>query len=517
MGAELLIESTPFTFTLEESKDKPGKVIARGQFARFDRPTENKRYYGRHLWEREIKRLDESMKTRKVMGELDHPADGRTKLTRVSHLLTGLRIEGQEIIGEAEVMDTPNGRILKAIMAAGAQVGVSSRGFGSTKARSDGIDEVQEDFRLDTFDFVADPATRTAYPDVFTEERAKIPEDDMGVTTEELKKNYPGIVEEVQREGLRGLEEQVEARLTDSFSMKLREAIEKVRAEVYEQVVSEAQSDPNVAGAKQILERIASMVASFGVPHQALKAIEEKDSEISDLRDKLAERELEIKAAREETAEMSKLAREAAYTLRLEQKIAGHSSADTIRKLIGDVSKFEKVEDLDGKIEALLKEFTNANEEDETVEELRGRVADLEKELQGAKEEVQKANKRTLEAIEVGEAAESMLHLERRLVANPYADQVRTAAARQGIKSIEDADALLESFVPHRRPDEDEAERIRAAIARGKQRSLEEDTNGGRGNGKGNGQVGNPLSEVGIELSEDEFDHLSGQGQRLNS
>jgi DNA repair exonuclease SbcCD ATPase subunit len=315
-----------------------------------------------------------------------------------------------------------------------------------------------------------------------------------------------------------GLEEQVEARLTDSFAMRLREAIEKVRAEVYEQVISEAQSDPEVAGAKQILERIASMVASFGVPQEALKAIEEKDAEIAGLRDKLAERELEVKAAREEANEMSTLAREAAYTLRLEQKIAGHSSAETIRKLIGDVTQFTKVEDLDEKVEALLKEFANANEEDEeTVEELRGRVADLEKELQGAKESVEQANKRTLEAIEVGEAAESMLHLERKLAGNPYADQVRTAAAQQGISSIEDAESLLESFTPQRRPDDDEAERIRAAIARGKQRSIEEDTHGDRGNGKGNGQVGSPLSEVGIELSEDEFDHLSGQGQRLNS
>ena len=182
--AGILIDTIPLTFTLEESKDpaKKGKVIARGEFARSDRATENKRFYHEHLWKREIGRLAEAMRDRRNFGELDHPADGRTKLQRVSHLLTNLKVEGNSVVGEAEVLDTPNGRILKTIMEADAKVGVSSRGYGSTKTNAEGLEEVQEDFRLDTFDFVADPATKTAYPQVFHEERQRIPEDDMGMT-----------------------------------------------------------------------------------------------------------------------------------------------------------------------------------------------------------------------------------------------------------------------------------------------------------------------------------------------
>ena len=197
---EILIDSMPLEFTLEESKTSPGKYVARGQFARSDQPTENKRLYGPHLWEREIGRLSDSMKGRMVFGELDHPADGRTKLQRVSHILTNLHSEGSEIQGEAEILDTPNGRILKAILDAQGKVGVSSRGFGTTKVVANGVHEVQEDFRLHTFDFVADPAMKTAYPEVFHEETLKIPEDGMELTLEDLKRDYPGLVEALSSE-----------------------------------------------------------------------------------------------------------------------------------------------------------------------------------------------------------------------------------------------------------------------------------------------------------------------------
>jgi hypothetical protein len=198
--AELLIDTMPLTFTLEEATDRPGKYIFRGQFARSDKATDNKRLYREHLWRREIGRIGEAMSRRGVYGELDHPADGRTRLARVSHLLTKLSVKGTEVIGEAEILDTPNGRIMKVLADAKASVGVSSRGFGSVKTIADGVQEVQEDFRLDTFDFVADPATKTAYPKLFKEERERIEEANVELTLDILKRDYPGLVEEMTRE-----------------------------------------------------------------------------------------------------------------------------------------------------------------------------------------------------------------------------------------------------------------------------------------------------------------------------
>ena len=307
MTTKLLIDSMPIgsgtgqTWTLEESKSGKGKVIARGEFARSDRPTENKRLYPKELWIREAEKLSESMKSRGVFGEADHPGDGRTKLVRVSHVLTGLKVVGDQVIGEAEILDTPNGRILKAIMEAGCKVGVSSRGFGSTKSVGNGIEEVQEDFSLDTFDFVADPATKTAYPEIFAEERARIAEDGM-LTIEELRKNYPGLIAEVKAAVLKEetddvaramvlSEERVTSRLKETFADQLLRATEQIREDAMKAARSELLSDPSVAKAKTIVERIAMLVSPFGGGSPAAaEQVQAKDDEISRLKTELANR-----------------------------------------------------------------------------------------------------------------------------------------------------------------------------------------------------------------------------------
>ncbi len=156
---------------LVESTDASGvsRVMVRGEFGRADKATANKRLYPHSLWESQITRLKDKMGARKVLGELDHPDDGRTSLQRVSHVMTSLTLDGDIVIGEAEILDTAKGRDLKAILSAGVPVGVSSRGYGSTKPNAKGEEGVQEDFNLVTFDFVAEPADSTAYPDVFFE------------------------------------------------------------------------------------------------------------------------------------------------------------------------------------------------------------------------------------------------------------------------------------------------------------------------------------------------------------
>ena len=100
-GQRLLTDSLPLKLQLVED-DTGGKVVVRGEFARAGLATENKRIYPRTLWEREISKLDRAMQERRMFGELDHPNDGRTQLTRVSHLVTGMNVTEQGIVlGEA--------------------------------------------------------------------------------------------------------------------------------------------------------------------------------------------------------------------------------------------------------------------------------------------------------------------------------------------------------------------------------------------------------------------------------
>jgi hypothetical protein len=520
----LLIDTIPLEFQLVESteKGKLAKVIARGEFARSDKATENKRLYRSHLWEREIGRLLEGMQARRTFGELDHPADGRTKLQRVSHLLTGLKVEGNSVVGEAEILDTPNGRILKTLMDAKAQVGVSSRGYGTTKELPDGVQEVQEDFRLDTFDFVADPATKSAYPQVFHEELQRIPEDDMGLTVEDLRKSYPGLVEELTSELVLESEAQVESRLKEKFSGELRRKLEQVDEAVEQRVRSEYLNDPDVAGARQILERIASMVTSFANPVAQEQELSQRDERIAKLEGDIAEREKALEKAQKEHDEMASVAKEAAYRLHMERKVAGESARDAIVKLIGDMSQYENIEALDSRIEAVQKELSSARDEHlgeedgaksellDRLKELEGRVEAAEERASEAESKAKVANARTKQALDVAENLRVEAYVEGLVAARPDGAEVQELC--EGASSVAEVNRLVESLDQRSRPrrtlDEDEADRIRARVGRGRQRSLEEDTFGVSRHKKSNGQRGAVLEDFG--LSPEEFDELSG-------
>lgn len=149
---------------LNEDRDKGQIMKIRGVFQRADEENNNKRIYSKELLCREIEKLDEAMKGRRLMGELDHPQHDSVKLSNVSHLITKLDVKGNEIIGEAEILDTPMGKVAKALIEGGVQVGISSRGMGTLSEGQDGKRYVNEDFRLITWDLVADPSTRGAYP-----------------------------------------------------------------------------------------------------------------------------------------------------------------------------------------------------------------------------------------------------------------------------------------------------------------------------------------------------------------
>jgi hypothetical protein len=541
---EILIDSMPLEFALEEAKDRPGKYIFRGQFARSDKPTENTRLYGPHLWEKEIGRLSDAMKGRMVFGELDHPADGRTKLQRVSHILTNLHQEGSEILGEAEILDTPNGRILKAILDAQGKVGVSSRGFGTTKVTSNGVHEVQEDFRLHTFDVVADPAMKTAYPDLYHEETQKIPEDGMELTLEDLKRDYPGLVEALSgevkaaalteadethgralSEAVSEAEERTEGRLREQFSGELRRTIERIEESAREKATSEAMSDPEVAGAKLAVEQVARIIAPFGIPMDQQMSMDAKEDEIAKLKGQLAERELEVQAAKKEAEEMKAVATEATYQLHLERLVAEDEARDTIITLVGDIAQYETTDEIEAKVEAVKEELAKAKVQEQEkaeerdvetkakLEELESRIKAAEEKAEEAETEKEKADERTRKALQVAEEMQLALHVEQRIQGHDGAEDLRGLC--EEAKSIEEVDSIIAGYDQrHPEPpriDEDQAERIRKRVAQGKERDIHEDTYGkpeGAGDNGVNEHTDDPLAELG--LTEDQFDEFAG-------
>jgi len=147
---------------LNEGKSGPLKV--RGIFQRADEANSNLRIYPQKVLESAVKSLNEAIKERRLVGELDHPTYDMVKLSNASHLITNLWMEGKEVIGEAEILPTPAGKVVQGLIEGGVKIGISSRGMGTLSEGKSNFKTVNEDFKLVTFDIVADPSTRGAYP-----------------------------------------------------------------------------------------------------------------------------------------------------------------------------------------------------------------------------------------------------------------------------------------------------------------------------------------------------------------
>ena len=150
---------------VEETNGKKNYKI-KGVFLQSDIKNRNGRIYENDILTKEVKRYNqEFINKKRAFGELGHPDGPTVNLERVSHMITKLEPEGKNFIGEAKIMDTPYGKIVKGLIDEGAQLGVSSRGMGSL-VQKNGANYVGKDFYLATAaDIVADPSA----PDAFVE------------------------------------------------------------------------------------------------------------------------------------------------------------------------------------------------------------------------------------------------------------------------------------------------------------------------------------------------------------
>jgi hypothetical protein len=150
---------------LVEEDGKGGKNhFIEGIFMQAEKQNRNGRVYPRHILSKEVERYNQSYVTKnRAFGELGHPDSPTINLDRVSHMITSLRPDGNNFIGKAKILDTPNGKIVKSLLDGGASLGVSTRGVGSLKP-ANGFQLVQDDFHLATAaDIVADPSAPDAF------------------------------------------------------------------------------------------------------------------------------------------------------------------------------------------------------------------------------------------------------------------------------------------------------------------------------------------------------------------
>ena len=406
-------QSTPKLLLMEDASRGYKRLVVRGEFARAGVPTANKRIYPRRLWEREFERLREAMTNRSLVGELNHPADGRADLFRTSHLVTGLTLTPEGVvIGEAEVMpELPGGKVVAAIYGRRGKVGVSSRGFGSTQMTESGDELVQEDYQLVTFDFVADPADQYAYPDLVME---GAPARDEPPTRRVFPVRTPVM--------------KTEEEIRKEFAVKLLQATAEIRRTAETVVFERIQKDPTAL--PPALQE--ALRGAYGQGSSSASAQE------------LAEARAKIKALEEERDRAAAVGRKAVYALYLERTLREDPARETIVESLGDFAAYPTLRDFQAKVTALVEDVqkTRAREEEvrRTIEEETRRLAE-ERDAMG--ERLAKATK----------ALERSLELNRTLTVENYATRAASTAppsARHVLEvaapeTYEDVDAILDA------------------------------------------------------------------------
>ena len=147
-----------------EKKENGDKTYAiEGVFAQADQKNRNGRIYPKTIMEKAVdKYVTDQVQQKRSVGELNHPEGPTVNLDKVSHLITALEWKGNDVVGKASILDTPNGKIVKGLLDGGVKLGVSTRGMGSLENKG-GTMYVKDDFILNTVDIVQDPSAPAAF------------------------------------------------------------------------------------------------------------------------------------------------------------------------------------------------------------------------------------------------------------------------------------------------------------------------------------------------------------------
>ena len=155
--------SHKLSYSIEEAKGGKKSTFLEGVFMQAENKNKNGRVYTREVLTKAVDRfVNEMVITGRAVGELNHPDGPTINLDKVSHRITELKWDGNNVMGKALILDTPMGQIVKGLVEGGVQLGVSSRGMGSLEMRN-GVNHVADDFLLNTVDIVQDPSAPNAY------------------------------------------------------------------------------------------------------------------------------------------------------------------------------------------------------------------------------------------------------------------------------------------------------------------------------------------------------------------
>ena len=148
---------------VEAKEDGTKNHFIEGVFMQSEAKNRNGRIYPKAIMETAVdKYVTEQVSQNRAVGELNHPEGPTVNLDKVSHKITELSWKGNDVVGKAQILDTPMGNIVKGLLEGGVQLGVSTRGMGSLEERN-GTMYVKDDFVLNTVDIVQDPSAPTAF------------------------------------------------------------------------------------------------------------------------------------------------------------------------------------------------------------------------------------------------------------------------------------------------------------------------------------------------------------------
>lgn len=494
-----------------------GRIVIRGELGRADVVTSNNRLYPRSILEREIKRLRQEAKERRLFGELDHPADGRTQYQRVSHRVLDIWMEDDgRVMGEIEVIPTSKGKDLAAIAESGGAIGFSSRGTGTTHKREDGVDLVNEDYHLITYDAVADPAHAGAYPEVFFESkevknlgRVVMPENSLDALIEknpELAKEIEDRINAVLERERGRMKAEAEEAVKGQVESQLLHHLEELRKEVEESVKSEMDSDPKVADARRRLEAIKSVlgVEGAGVSKEEVerlqKALSERDEQIRALTQQVEGIKKKLSEAEVERDKMLLKAKKEAVERFVEKQASSSGNPALFRKLIaGKISEDDSAEELKQKVEevlSLMKEFKAADSQRAQVvsdlavkikEEVANQIAEFKakiealerrgKELEESNQRLRVAAEKSLSIAREGytEALKRQI-FEEKVGAHPARSKLLTLLEQAKLNSREEIEKFVDEAVKGEK-DSILLEQVRARVAKGEGGGMDADGN----------------------------------------
>lgn len=160
----LLKEFTAFEYNDDEAaKHEEGKpLILNGILQKANTLNQNGRVYPRHILEREIRNYEKLIRENRAFGELDHANEPIVNMKNISHVIREIWMEGDVVYGKVEILPTPSGKIIEALISRKCKPGISSRALGSLQ-RENNVNVVQDDLQIICWDFVSEPSTPGAF------------------------------------------------------------------------------------------------------------------------------------------------------------------------------------------------------------------------------------------------------------------------------------------------------------------------------------------------------------------